>query len=99
MNEATVRKEERNARLEAKYGGLTGSMGNGEKRQMNVGRNAGRDRAMAASGRPKDLKASVGRLIRYIAGEKVLIVTAVLCSCYIPFLLFNTFLAAGGHER
>ena len=80
MNEATVRKEERNARLEAKYGGLTGSMGNGEKRQMNVGRNAGRDRAMAASGRPKDLKASVGRLIRYIAGEKVLIVRAVLCS-------------------
>ena len=86
MNEATVRKEERNARLEAKYGGLTGgsvggmSGSGGGKRQMDVGRNAGRDRAMAASGRPKNLKASVGRLLRYIAGEKVLIGTAVLCS-------------------
>ena len=86
MNEATVRKEERNARLEAKYGGLTGgsvggmSGSGGGKRQMDVGRNAGRDRAMAASGRPKNLKASVGRLLRYIAGEKALIVTAILCS-------------------
>ena len=82
MNEATVRKEERNARLEAKYGGLTGGSesAGGGKRQMDVGRNAGRDRAMAASGRPKDLKASVGRLLRYIAGEKVLIGTAIFCS-------------------
>ena len=82
MNEATVRKEERNARLEAKYGGLTGGSesAGGGKRQMDVGRNAGRDRAMAASGRPKDLKASVERLFRYIAGEKVLIGTAIFCS-------------------
>ena len=52
MNEATLRKEERNARLEAKYGGLTGGSksAGGGKRQMDVGRNAGRDRAMAASG-------------------------------------------------
>ena len=82
MNEATLRKEERNARLEAKYGGLTGGSksAGGGKRQMDVGRNAGRDRAMAASGRPKDLKASVERLFRYIAGEKVLIGTAIFCS-------------------
>ena len=42
MNEATVRKEERNARLEAKYGGLTGGSesAGGGKRQMDVGRNA-----------------------------------------------------------
>ena len=82
MNEATLRKEERNARLEAKYGGLTGGSESAskKKRQMDVGRNAGRDRAMAASGRPKDLKASVGRLFRYIAGEKVLIGTAIFCS-------------------
>lgn len=82
MNEATLRKEERNARLEAKYGGLTGGSksAGGGKRQMDVGRNAGRDRAMAASGRPKDLKAAVERLFRYIAGEKVLIGTAIFCS-------------------
>ncbi len=38
MNEATVRKEERNARLKAKYGGLTGGSesAGGGKRQMDV---------------------------------------------------------------
>ena len=83
--EAAARKEERLSRLEVKYGGLSGGEGGrgnigGAKRQLDVGRNAGRDRAMAASGRPKDLRASVGRLIHYIAGEKFLIGTAVFCS-------------------
>ena len=77
MKEATAQKEERAARMEAKYGGLTAG---GEKRQMDIGRNAGRSRALASFGRPKDLKASVIRLIRYIAVEKGLIVTALLCS-------------------
>ena len=77
-----ARKEERLSRLEAKYVGLSGGEGNigGAKRQLDVGRNAGRDRAMAASGRPKDFRASVGRLIHYVAGEKLLIGTAVFCS-------------------
>ena len=79
MNERTGRREERLSRLEMKYGGLSGGAG-GEKRQMDVGRNAGRDRAMAASGRPKDFRASVGRLLHYVAEERLLIGTAVFCS-------------------
>ena len=48
------------ARMEEKYGGRTAVK---EKRQMDVGRAAGRTRALASGGKPKNLKASVSRLL------------------------------------
>ncbi len=69
--------EERMARMEEKYGGRTAGRQN---RQMDVGRNAGRNRALASTGRPKDLRGSVARLLRYIAREKALFAAAVICS-------------------
>lgn len=68
-----------NARLEARYGGQ--AAGNaGEKKQMDLGRGPGRGRAMGVSGRPKNLKASVVRLMRSVSGEKGLIAAALACS-------------------
>ncbi|MBQ8508392.1 MAG: ABC transporter ATP-binding protein [Clostridia bacterium] len=69
--------DSRAARIEAKY---STSKKQNEKKQMEVGPNSGRNRALGASGKPKNLKASVVRLIRYISHERVLIVAAVLCS-------------------
>ncbi len=65
--------------LEARYGGQGAGI-QGEKKQMNLGRGPGPGRGMAASGRPKNLKASVLRLMRYLSGEKGLIGAALLCS-------------------
>lgn len=68
-----------NARLEARYGGQ--AAGNaGEKKQMDLGRGPGRGRAMGVSGRTKNLKASVVRLMRSVSGEKGLIAAALACS-------------------
>lgn len=71
MNEA------RAARIEAKY---SGSEVKKQKKQMVIGRNTGRDRALAASGKPKNLKNSILRLIKYLTYERTLIVTAVISS-------------------
>ena len=65
--------------LEARYGGQGAGI-QGEKKQMNLGRGPGPGRGMAASGRPKTLKDSVLRLMRYLSGEKGLIGAALLCS-------------------
>ena len=68
-----------NARLEARYGGQ--AAGNaGEKKQMDLGRGPGRGRAMGVSGKKKNLKASVVRLMRSVSGEKGLIAAALACS-------------------
>ena len=71
MNEA------RAARIEAKYSGRKAAA---EKKKMEFGRNAGRSRALAASGKPQNLKTSIIRLIRYITHERMLIVAALSCS-------------------
>lgn len=69
----------RAARIEAKY---SGSKAQEQKKQIDMGKGAGRDRAMGATGKPKDLKNSVLRLIKYISHEKVLIVLALICSVF-----------------
>ncbi len=69
--------EQRAKRLDAKYGTVSVSSG---KKQLDIGRRAGRDRALGATGRPKNLKASVIRLAKYISREKFLIFTALFCS-------------------
>ncbi|MGN0594545.1 MAG: ABC transporter ATP-binding protein [Hominimerdicola sp.] len=47
---------------------------------MSLDHNAVRNRALSASGKPKNLKNSVVRLIKYIAHEKILILSAIICS-------------------
>lgn len=71
--------ETRTARLEKKYNGSEVSQG---KKEMSIGGPGGRNRgrAMGASGKPKDLKASVIRLIKFVSHEKALIIIALLCS-------------------
>lgn len=70
MNEA------RAARIEAKY---SGSKVENQKKQINVGP-AGRNQALAATGKPKNLKITILRLIKYVSHERVLISTALFCS-------------------
>ncbi|MBO5354341.1 MAG: ABC transporter ATP-binding protein [Lachnospiraceae bacterium] len=69
--------EVRAARIEAKY---SGARVKDEKKEMQIGRNDGRNRALAASGRPKSMKTSILRLVNYLAEERMLIITAIVCS-------------------
>lgn len=69
--------ETRAARIEAKYSGLKAQE---QKRQLDMGRGAGRSRAMGVAGKPKNLKNTVVRLSRYLARERVFIATALGCS-------------------
>ena len=69
--------DKRAARLELKYSGAKASEG---KKELDLGRGAGRDRAMNAHGKPKDMKATISRLARYVSREKRLIITALVCS-------------------
>ncbi len=71
MNEA------RAARIEAKYSGTKIEK---EKKQMEIGPRGGRNRALSATGKPKNLKTSIVRLMKYAAYEKKLIIAAILCS-------------------
>lgn len=71
MNEARI------ARIEEKYSGMKAKS---EKKQMELGPNAGRGRAMAAHGKPKNLKAAIIRLIKYITHERALIIAALTSS-------------------
>ena len=71
MNEA------RAARIEAKYGGMKAGRA---RRQLDIGKGAGRERAMNTSGKPKAMRATVGRLARYVSKERWLILAALACS-------------------
>ena len=71
MNEA------RTQRIEAKY---SGTKKQSETKQLELGPGRGRSQAMSASGKPKNLKNSVLRLIKYVSHEKVLIIAAISCS-------------------
>ena len=70
--------EKRAARIEEKYSRMKYS--SAKKKQIDLGRNAGRERAMAAGGKPRDTKAAVIRLIKYVAKERGLIIFALVCS-------------------
>lgn len=67
----------RAARIEAKY---SGSKAAAEKKTMEFGHNAGRGRALAASGKPQNLKNSIVRLMKYIGHERMLITAAITSS-------------------
>ncbi|MBO5208371.1 MAG: ABC transporter ATP-binding protein [Lachnospiraceae bacterium] len=51
-----------------------------EKRQLELGPGGARNRAFGTSGKPKNLKSSIIRLMKYISREKLLIGIAVFCS-------------------
>lgn len=71
MNEARAK------RIEEKYSGAKAAK---EQKQMEVGPRGGRNRALGASGKPKNMKASILRLIKYISHERGLIISAICCS-------------------
>lgn len=48
------------------------------KKEMSVGRAGGRGMMMAATGKPKDMSKTIGRLFKYLAHERVLLVTAMV---------------------
>ncbi len=69
--------KERFARIEEKYSGRKAAE---SKKQMDLGRGGGRDRALGAHGKPRDIKTSAVRLLKYVSKERKLIITAVICS-------------------
>ncbi len=70
--------KEQELRLEQKYAGSKVAKG---KKQISVNpRQASRGSAMGSTEKPKDLKKSVGRLVRYLSKERFLIVAALLAS-------------------
>ena len=67
--------EERAERLKKKYSGYKVSAA---KKEMNIGRMAGRNAAMAMKGKPKNLWKTVARLLKYLAHERALFVLAMI---------------------
>ena len=68
--------EEKRLRLEEKYAGTKAAPGS-KKKELNV-LNKGNQRsaAMSASGKPKDLRKTVKRLLNYLSKEKALLILA-----------------------
>lgn len=62
-------------RLEKKYGGYKAGPG---KKEMNIGRMAGRGMAMQAKGKPKNMGKTIARMISYLAHERLLLVCAFI---------------------
>ena len=71
---------QRAERLQKKYSGHTAPQNT--KKELNVAGPGGRNRGMALSmtGKPKDMKKTVVRLIRYLAHERVLFLVALGCA-------------------
>ena len=68
-------------RLTEKYSSSASAAQKQKKKELTVNqRGAGRDRAMAASGKPKELKKTVIRLIRYLSHERFLFITALIAA-------------------
>ncbi|MBR5390519.1 MAG: ABC transporter ATP-binding protein [Clostridia bacterium] len=64
-------------RLKRKYGGRHAA--SAEKKEMNMGRGPGRG-GMTAQGKPKNLKKTVIRLLRYLSHERAALGVAVICA-------------------
>ena len=61
-------------RLQKKYGNMQAKAG---QKEMSIGRMANRGAALSMSGKPKDTKKTVVRLVRYLAQEKRLLFAAL----------------------
>lgn len=71
--------EQRAERLRKKYEKAAPSSGPGKK-EMSIGQRGSRDRGMQMSGKPKAMKQTVLRLIRYLSHERKLFLLALSCS-------------------
>ncbi len=67
-----------NSRIEEKYSRIKATAA--KKKQIDLGRGAGRERAMNAGGKPHNTKAAAVRLVKYVSQERGLIAAALLCS-------------------
>jgi len=67
--------EERAKRLREKYRGHAAA-GSGRSAELNVGRNASRNRGLGAAGKPADAGRVIKRLWHYMAGERLLLILA-----------------------
>ena len=67
--------EVRAMRIEAKY---SGNREKNVKKQLEIGR--GRNRALSSSGKPKDTKAAIMRLMKYVSHERFMITAAICCA-------------------
>lgn len=84
--------EERIRRLREKYQGRASDV-RGRSAELNVGRNASRNRGLGASGKPADAGKVIRRLWRYMAGERVLLILAfVSAAAYTVSSLSLTYL-------
>lgn len=68
---------QRAERLQKKYGRTAAPVAG---KEMSIGPRGGRDRNMQMTGKPKAMKQTVIRLIRYLAHERKLFITAMICS-------------------
>ena len=70
--------ETRFDRLVKKYSSATASGEN--KKSMDIMGRGGRNTAMAAKGKPKDMKRAIVRLLKYLSSERLLFITAIVCA-------------------
>lgn len=70
--------QSRQERLMKKY--ASSKVSSGVKKEMNLTGRGNRDRAMAVKGKPKNLKGTVGRLIKYLSHERGMLTVAIVCS-------------------
>ncbi len=73
-----MEKTTRYDRLLKKYSGV--KKDGTAKKNMDVMGRGNRDAAFSAKGKPKDIKASVLRLFRYLAKERTLLIVAMICA-------------------
>ena len=69
--------KEREERLNRKYGSSASATSN--KKVMNVGNRGNFGAAMGAKGRPQNMGKTIGRLLRYLSGERMLLISASVC--------------------
>lgn len=71
---------QRAERLQKKYSGHSAPQNT--KKELNIAGPGGRNRSMAMgmTGRPKDMKKTIVRLVRYLAHEKVMFIVALCCA-------------------
>lgn len=64
-------------RLDRKYGSSASQTDN--KKVLNVGNRGNMGAAMGAKGKPQNMGKTVGRLLRYLSGERPLLIAAAVC--------------------
>ena len=52
----------------------------GSSKEINIGPRMGRGSALSSKGKPKHLRQTVARLFRYLAGERKLLIIALICA-------------------